>query len=65
MHMKEKPPHRFPTPNFHLQAANRYKITIYSQQILLLEICLGRTFQWGFVVVEVPYRTTGADYLSE
>lgn len=60
---ERRPP--IPQPKLIPPSRDRCEINAYSRGILTLDIGLGRTFQWGFVVAEVACPILGADFLHE
>jgi len=56
---------RSPDPQFSLHAANRSIIPTFGRRTLTVDIGLHRTFEWVFVVADVPHPIIGADFLHE
>nr|VZH90223.1 unnamed protein product [Spirometra erinaceieuropaei] len=56
---------RFPSPGFHLQAANCSPIPTVGSLSLTLNIGLRRSFTWIFVIADVPHAILGSDFLAE
>ncbi|BHF71283.1 hypothetical protein SprV_0401433800 [Sparganum proliferum] len=56
---------RFPSSGLHLQAANCSPIPTFGSLFLTLNIGLRRSFNWIFVIADVPHAILGSDFLDE
>ncbi|XP_064463405.1 uncharacterized protein LOC135374343 [Ornithodoros turicata] len=55
---------RLRSPEYKLRAVNHSAIATYGERSLTLNLGLRRTFQWIFVIADLPHAILGADFLK-